>query len=255
MSTVLIATQGSILRSAVGSTVHGLHIPGTDDQDEMGVCLEPAEYVIGLKKFEQHVYRTQPDGVRSGPGDLDLTIYSLRKYMALFVKGNPTIMLPIFAPEDALLIKTQLGEELRQVGLLLVSRQAGYRFLGYLKAQKERVLGLRGQARRPNRPELVEAHGYDTKYAGHMVRLGYQGEELLTTGRITLPMPEPHRSWILAIRRGEVAQDEVMAMVESLEETLRRLVHTSDLPPEPDFDLANDFLVEAYQRFWAGEVT
>ena len=40
-----------------------------------------------------------------------------------------------------------------------------------------------------NRPELVAVHGYDTKYAMHALRLGLQGIELLTTGRITLPVP------------------------------------------------------------------
>ena len=32
-----IAERGTILRSLVGSTVHGLANPGTDDRDEMGV--------------------------------------------------------------------------------------------------------------------------------------------------------------------------------------------------------------------------
>jgi hypothetical protein len=35
----------------------------------------------------------------------------------------------------------------------------------------------------------VAVHGYDTKYAMHVLRLGLQGVELLTTGRFTLPVP------------------------------------------------------------------
>jgi hypothetical protein len=59
----------------------------------------------------------------------------------------------------------------------------------------------RGQ-RRVNRPELVEAHGYDTKYAMHALRLGYQGLELLEAGRVTLPMSERERSTVMAVRLG-----------------------------------------------------
>jgi hypothetical protein len=59
---------------------------------------------------------------------------------------------------------------------------------GNLHGQKERLLGSRGQ--RVNRPELVQAHGYDTRYAMHAARLGYQGLELLETGELTLPMPD-----------------------------------------------------------------
>ena len=35
-----IAEQGMILRTQVGSGVHGTAISGQDDRDEMGICLE-----------------------------------------------------------------------------------------------------------------------------------------------------------------------------------------------------------------------
>jgi uncharacterized protein len=53
-----IAVDGCILRGLVGSTVHGLSNAGTDDRDEMGVCVEPPEYVLGLRRFEHCVART-----------------------------------------------------------------------------------------------------------------------------------------------------------------------------------------------------
>jgi hypothetical protein len=37
----------------------------------------------------------------------------------------------------------------------------------------------------------------------HALRLGLQGLELLTTGRITLPVPEPYCAYLRSIRRGE----------------------------------------------------
>jgi hypothetical protein len=66
-----IAREGCILRCLVGSTVHGLSNPGTDDRDEMGVCVEPREYVLGLRAFDHYVWRTQPEGKPSGPGELN----------------------------------------------------------------------------------------------------------------------------------------------------------------------------------------
>jgi hypothetical protein len=36
--------------------------------------------VIGLQPIEHLVTRTQPDGAPSRPGDLDFTVYGLRKY-------------------------------------------------------------------------------------------------------------------------------------------------------------------------------
>lgn len=56
-----VAVDGLILRRLVGSTLHGLANPGTDDRDEMGVCIEPPEYLLGLRRFEHYVSQTQPD--------------------------------------------------------------------------------------------------------------------------------------------------------------------------------------------------
>ena len=88
--------RGTILRATVGSTVHGLHHGGQDDRDEMAVYVEPPEYLVGLARgirgglygFEHFIQRTQPEGVRSGPGDLDLVAYSIRKYVCLALKRS-----------------------------------------------------------------------------------------------------------------------------------------------------------------------
>ena len=110
--------------------------------------------------------------------------------MRLALKGHPTVLLLLFDPDELTLVETEVGQRLRQLRPAILSKRAGRGDLGYLRGQKERLLGTRGQ-KRVNRPELVEAHGFDTKYAMHALRLGYQGLELLQTGRVTLPMPEP----------------------------------------------------------------
>ena len=63
-----VAEPNTILLGLVGSTVHGVTVESADDRDEMGICIEPPEYVAGLRLFQQWVYRTQPEGARSGPG-------------------------------------------------------------------------------------------------------------------------------------------------------------------------------------------
>jgi hypothetical protein len=203
------AERCTILRGLVGSTVHGLNVnDGIEDRDEMGICVEPLEEAMALwAPFEQFIYRTAAerkgrDDVRSTAGDLDLTIYSRRKWTRLALKGNPTIMLLLFTPEEQLMYCDELGAELRALMPSVVSRRVQGPFLGYLQAQKQRLTGERGQ-KRIHRPELEEMYGFDTKYAMHMLRLGFQGVELLTTGRLSLPMREPARSFLLDVRRGK----------------------------------------------------
>ena len=146
----------------VGSTLHGLHHGGQDDRDEMAVFVEPPEYLLGLKRargirgglygFEHWVERTQPEGVRSGPGDLDLVAYSLRKYLRLALKGHPTVLLLLFVPDELTLVETDLGRGAARAGPALLSRRAGRGYLGYLRGQRERLLGdARAEAGQPAR--------------------------------------------------------------------------------------------------------
>jgi uncharacterized protein len=243
-----IAECNTILRTQVGSGLHGVTIDGTDDRDEMGICIEPPDCVIGLQKFEQWEYRTKPMGVRSGAGDLDLSIYSLRKWARLAAAGNPTVLLLLFVPENEIVNVAAPGRDLRARPELFLSRDCGKRFLGYLDAQRDQMLGLR--SKHTNRPELIEQHGIDTKFAYHAVRLGVQGVELLTTGRITLPIPEPSRSWLYGLRVGKVSKETVLDQIDALRNQLARLVDTADLPDHCDYDKLNRWLVDTYQEWW-----
>jgi predicted nucleotidyltransferase len=115
-----IAEPTTILRGLVGSSVHGLVLSGTDDQDEMGVCVEPRRYVVGFGQFEHWVYRSAAEreghlGARSQAGDLDLTVYSLRKWAHLALQGNPTVLLLLYLPDEAIVLRTAVGEQLQKL--------------------------------------------------------------------------------------------------------------------------------------------
>jgi len=184
---------------------------------------------------------------RSGAGDLDVVIYSARKWARLALAGNPTVLLVLFVPDEEIVFRNRAGEELAANAHRFVSRLAADRYLGYLHAQRA---GMTGKAR-TSRPELVEAHGYDTKHAMHALRLGLQGIELLTTGRITLPVPEPHRTYLRSIRRGEVPLPEVVAAVEDAEHELMLLREQSAVPPDPDRRWVDEWLHRSYLEFWS----
>lgn len=236
-----------ILRSVVGSTLHGTEIEGQDDRDEMGVCVEPPEYVVGLKHFEQYIYRDRPEGVRSEPGDLDLVIYSLRKYCRLALSGNPTILLLLFAPNP--IIGSEWGTKLQGLTHAFVAKSVANPFIGYMTAQMQRLIGERGQ-KRIKRPELEVEHGFDTKYASHVIRLGFQGSEILRTGAITLPMPSRERDYVLAIRRGEISLDHLLTKAGLLRKEIETAKDESPLSDRPDANAVNKFLIDAYAGIW-----
>jgi hypothetical protein len=217
----------------------------------MGVCVEPIEYIAGLRPFEHWVFRTQAEGAPSGPGDLDLTIYGLRKYCRLALKGSPTVLLLLFIDREHVIERTALGAELQALAPAFVSRRAGRAFLGYVDTQRR---GLVGERHATRTRELSAGYGYDTKYAMHALRIAHQGLELLSTGQITLPIAEPERSRLLEVRRGEVPLRKVLDRLHEQSARLEDAMLGSSFPEEPDRDAINRFLAVAYQRVWAGEL-
>lgn len=261
-----IAQEGLVLRVQVGSGVHGTAVSGQDDRDEMGICLEPSRFVTGLarvpdgvdgtrwidfEQYQRHTVWDQPGGLanRSGAGDLDVVVYSARKWCRLALAGNPTVLLALFVPDDEVVHRDEVGAELVGNAHRFVSRLAADRFLGYLRSQRAAMTGESGA--HTNRPELVAVHGYDTKFAMHALRLGIQGAELLTTGRITLPVPDPYGEQLRAVRRGEVDLSDVVAAIDAAEARLVELGQGGDLPAEPDRAWVDDWLHRVHLAFWA----
>lgn len=239
-----IALGNEILRGVVGSTAHGTAIDGQDDRDEMGVFIEPPEYVCGLSSCDHYIYRDQPEGVRSQPGDLDLTLYSLRKFCRLAEQGNPSVVILLWLPQH--ITCTPLGRKLVNLREAFISRESGNRFLGYLVAQRMKMTGERTQT--VKRTELIEKYGFDTKFAMHALRLAFEGIEMMTHRRITLPVAEPNLTVLRGVRTGAYTFDEALRMIDNAEMQLRELLKDRDW--KTDRNRINAFLVKAHSAHW-----
>ncbi|MEX2557785.1 MAG: nucleotidyltransferase domain-containing protein [Actinomycetota bacterium] len=125
----------TILLVEVGSTAHGTGIPGGEDHDELGVVVEKPEQVVGLDErgFATIMQRTQPEGVRSGPGDIDRTLHSLRRFVRLAASGNPSILMSFWAPVEHITLE---GEELRALGEAFIGRHVIPRYRGYMQSRQ-----------------------------------------------------------------------------------------------------------------------
>ena len=248
-----IYEQNTVLRGVVGSTAHGLSLAGSDDLDEMAICIEPISDVITTgQQFENYIYRSAAErtgkhDARSLAGDLDLTIFSLRKFCRLAASGNPTVLLMFYTPQ--LSVCTPVGQQLRDLAPKFVSKEAGKRFLGYMHGQRLRLLGEKGQ-KRVKRPELEEKYGYDTKYAMHVLRLGLQGLELLETGSLTLPMAPGHREYLMKIRTGKYPLEHIIDTAHEYEADLEKLLTSSTLPDHPDRPAIEKWMQDTYLQQW-----
>jgi hypothetical protein len=180
-------------------------------------------------------------------------MYSLRRYLRLATVGNPTVLLPLYAPAEAVLVCRPLGQQLRDLAPTVLSRQAVHRFLGYMNGQRDRLLGRGRPGRVPNRPKLVARYGYDVKYASHALRLAYQGLEIVRDVRLTLPMPEPERERVLRVKRGEVGDlAAVLAEIDQVQTAMQEHLDTgrTPLPVRPDLAAISTWAAGAHREFW-----
>lgn len=86
--------------------------------------------------------------------------------------------------------------------------------------------------RNPQRAELEEKWGYDTKHAGHLVRLLRMCREILTLGKVIVKRPD--RDELLAIRNGAWEYEALVAWATQQDTELTEVMKTSVLPRAPD---------------------
>ena len=246
-------TNKTILDFISGSKLYGTQIDsGSSDLDFMSIVIENKNNFLSFSPTETWVQRQQPEGVRSLPGDVELTIYGLKKYLKLALAGNPTILLALFVKGNMIQYISEEGEELQALAPHIISRQVAAPFKGYMRQQYERLIGERGQ-KNCTRPELVEKYGFDTKYAGHIVRLGYQGIELLKTGRLTLPMRKEDAELVREIRMGKWSFNLTCAIIKDLEEILEDTIKNNTLPERPDTAYVQEWMINTYLKYWTQE--
>jgi len=238
------------LVAEVGSTVHGISVAEQDDLDVTIVRFEGwQEFVTGPAKRQSMMVRTQPEGARSGPGDIDLNVYTVRKFVSLAAVGNPSILGCLYSPDP------WVGDfdwvDWARLTELVRSKRAGRAYQGYMRHQLERWIGVRGQ-RNVNRPELIEAYGFDTKYAGHVIRLGFQGIEYLTTGALTLPMQPNEAALVRAVRLGKYSESDTISVARALEVRLFAVLADSSFPDRPDKGAVDGWVADTYQRYYGG---
>jgi predicted nucleotidyltransferase len=233
-----------------GSELHGAKVKNTDDLDIYGVYLEPPELVLGLDKQDFYVWSTAGNERRNGPDDIDVCLYSLRKWAGLAAKGNPTALHFLFSHNYTR--RPQVWEEVLKHREVFLSRQASAQFCGFAEAQLRRLQGI-GTGKKGQRHELIGAHGYDIKAAMHVIRLLNEGIELMRSGTITLPRPE--KDLLITIRTGNYGSlDRVLSLANTLFHELEEVTTESGLPEKGDRERISKLVSETYLRFWSKSV-
>ncbi len=239
------AHQENLIMACIGgSQAHGAKLGDTDDTDWYGLFIPPPHKLLGLEREEHFVFTTGGKLGGNGPSDVDVCLYTLTKWAGLAAKGNPSALHFLFAPLE---FTTKTWDQFAARSELFLAKGHVKPFLGFADDQMKRLLGQKGQ-KNVHRAQLEEKHGYDTKYAMHIIRLYGEAKELMEDGRITLPRPNSRE--LIEIRGGKYSLTEIRELGEQLESEALAAQATSLLPDEVDRDAISRLVADAHLRFW-----
>jgi len=242
-----MAVENCLLFLRVGSVMYGTNIPGKSDQDFVGVFMPDEEYLLGLKNIEQVEFRTNDtgSGKKNTSADMDCTLYALPKFMELLLNNNPNTLETLFVPENCRLYVHPLGQKLFDNKEIFLSKKSYHSFKGYSHTQVQRL--QRGEDNGSGRQELIQKFGYDTKMASHALRLYLEANEILSTGKITLPLKE--NQLVLTVKKGEWSKERFLEEAKRLEALCDELYTKTQLPHGPDREAAHKLLIEMNKEY------
>lgn len=213
-----------IYRCQVGSKAFGLSNENSDD-DIRGIFLPAATDHWSLYALPEQIEQLDEDN--------DVVIWELEKFLRLALKANPNILETLWTP--MVIQSSPLAERLRTIREAFLSKHVYKTYSGYVLSQFRRM---------KNRFEKTGE--YKNKHAMHLLRLLLSGIHAVQTGDIMIDVSN-HREFLLRVKDGEYSFEHVRQRALELDKEMQSAFETTKLPDQPDFQVVNEFLIEARQ--------
>lgn len=224
--------------------IYGWAIPPKDDLFPH-LRGEIAGFGAPRERFEQlqqhHLNDTNSDGTAAS---YDVTVFSVVKYFHLAMGCNPNILDSLFAPSRWVLHCTRVGQIVRDERPLFLSQLVWPKFKGYAYSQLHKLATKSPTGRRA---DTVAKHGYDTKYAYHVVRLLCEAEQMLVEGDLELGRDA---AMLREIRAGAWTEEQLRAWASTKELELEAKWRSSALRPAPDEGAVKSLLLSVLEEHY-----
>jgi predicted nucleotidyltransferase len=243
--------------TVMGSVAYGVE-SDSSDLDVYGWAVPPKDDVFPhlrgevpgfgtprrrFEQYQEHGVR-DPDALHGRGRVYDFTIFGVVKFFRLAMENNPNVLDSLFTPITCVLHSTRVGNLVRENRRLFLHRGAWPKFKGYAYSQLHKLAIKQPTGKRA---ELVAAHGYDTKFAYHVVRLLGECEQILLEGDIDLQRDNER---LKAIRRGEWTEARLRQWAADKEADLERAYAASTLPAAPDEGKLRDLLLACLEEHY-----
>ena len=228
----------------MGSMAYGVSSDNSD-MDIYGFCIPnkniifPENFIHGFDKIEHPFEQYQQHHIKTETIEYDFTIYNITKYFTLCANGNPNMVDSLFVPRRCVTHSTRIGELVRENRKLFLSKKCWHTFKGYAYSQMHKMR-IKSPDVGSKRYDSIMKHGYDVKFAYHVVRLLNEIEQILIDEDLDL---ERNREQLKSIRRGEWKQEDIEYHFEFKEKELEKIYLDSKLPHKPRFEEIRGLLV------------
>jgi predicted nucleotidyltransferase len=212
-----------IYRCIVGSRAFGLDDENSDT-DYRGIYLPPARLHWSLYGVPEQLENK----------DREECFWELQKFLILALKANPNILECLNTP--LVEYKNEIADELLSIKRIFFSKLVYQTYNGYVMSQFKRLeqdLQARGEIR--------------WKHAMHLVRLILQGIEILKSSELNVRV-STDRERLLAVKRGEISWEALNVWRLNLHREFEKAFAETTLPDRPDYEKANEFLIDARRR-------
>ncbi len=209
-----------IFRCVIGSRAYGLDDEASDI-DRRGIYLPPADLQWSLFGVPEQLENEATQEA----------YWELQKFIILALKANPNVLECLYTPivETA----TPLAQELLGMRSMFLSRLVFQTYNGYVMSQfKKMQTDIRNQGQ------------VKWKHVMHLIRLLLSGIQVLRDGFVPVRVGE-HRAALLSIKAGAMPWNEVEAWRIALHRSFEEAFEQTALPERPDYERANQYLIQA----------
>jgi predicted nucleotidyltransferase len=241
--------------TVMGSQAYGVSADDSD-LDVYGFCLPPKDMVFphlageiqGFGRQAQRFEQWSEHHVKDPNKEVeyDFVVYSIVKYFHLCMENNPNMIDSLFTPRNCVIHSTNISEMVREKRRMFLHKGSWHKFKGYAYAQMSKIRN-KVNASNEKRAASIAEHGYDLKFAYHIVRLLNEVEQILVEGDLDL---QRNREQLKDIRRGEWTLDQVEQYFESKERLLEATYASSNLPHSPDETVIKRLLMDCLEEHY-----
>jgi len=130
-----------LMKAIAGSHLFGLNTPSSD-MDYKGVFIPSAEEILLGNYKDTRSQSTGDNDSRNGKDDIDVELYSLRKFFKMLANGDTAALELLFTPEEFILEKDPLWDEIKKYKDRLISSRVTA-MIGYARQQANKY-GIKG---------------------------------------------------------------------------------------------------------------